>query len=402
MKKPFFRYEDVPLLLAREGERAFPVFASSASISVDQSVSVKKTVDDYNISFALQTGDLTFEGVQQSEFLLGPIDGPGIRVPESVEIIKKGSKISYPNGSALYVAEDLYPGDYYIKVNSTGDTFLRREEDIPNGEVEVLRNYAASQPAKGNLNFTYYMNDGNVESFADVTGLMNLQDYPATDEGKITGSLGDYLFYDAYIREVSFSAKPFQPIETNVSLDLYGALNLEEGRSEKIINSYNCYENQLPAQKNIPHAVKTKVVGSESAGMQFPLGFSYRITAARNPDVYLPVSGVNDEYGEVPDRVTKENIEVVVQLEGERLDPFLTISGQRADISIKLSDLGFEREFTDNNTGVMKEFKLAGSLDGVQPYSTPYQAYGVVESNQISVSDQGYLKGSISIRQTYR
>ena len=402
MNKPFFRYEDVPLVLAREGEKPFAVFANNASISVDQSVNVKKSVDDYNISFAFQTGDLYFEGIQESGILLGPVDGPGAKIPESIEIIKSGSRISYPGGQSLYLSENAYPGDYYINVKSTGDTILRRDEDLPHGEVEVLRNYAAEGPAKGSLNISFFMNTGNVETFADVTGLMDLDAYPAVDEGKITGSLGDYLFYDAYIKEVSFSAQPFQPIQANVSLDLYGTLDLEEGRSQKIIDGYGCFGYTYPAQKNIPHAINTKLEGSETVGIKYPLNFSYKITASRNPELYLPVSGKIDEGGEIPSRVTKDNIDIMLDLAGERLDPFLTISGKRADVSIKLSDLGFDKKFTDNNAGVMKEFKMVGNMGDIQPYQTPYQAYGVVESNKLSVSDQGYLQGSVSIRQSYR
>lgn len=402
MKKPFFRYEDVPLILARGDERAAAIFANSASISVDQSLSVKKTVDDYNISFALQTGDLYFPGVQESGLLMGPVDGPAIKAQESIEVIKSGSRISYPNGASLYLTEDLLPGDYYVNVRSTGETLLRKDEDIPYGEVEVLRNYAANDIARGTLNISYYMNTGNLESFSDVTGLMDLQSYPHTDEGKITGSLGDYMFYDAYIKEVSFSAQPFQPIQTNVTLDIYGALDVKEGLSEEIIENYGCYGYILPPQKNIPHAMNTKIVGSESAGMKYPLSFSYKITAERKPEVYLPISGGYDDGGEIPDRVTKEDIEVVIELAGERLDPHLKLDGQRADVSIKLSDLGFDPEYTDNNVGSMKEFRLLRNPNDRQPYATPYQAYGVIESNKLTISDQGYLQGSVTIRQSYR
>ena len=93
---------------------------------------------------------------------------------------------------------------YYIKVKSTGDTTLRYNEDVPHGETEVLRNYAAGAAAKGALAITYYMNTGNIKSFFDVTGLMDSSVYPQVNEGKVTGCLGDYFFDNAYIREMSF------------------------------------------------------------------------------------------------------------------------------------------------------------------------------------------------------
>ena len=92
----------------------------------------------------------------------------------------------------------------------------------------------------------------------------------------------------------------------------------------------------------------------------------------------------------------------MIELAGERLDPHLKIEGQRADVSIKLSDLGFDPKYTDNNVGSMKEFKLIRNPNDRQPYATPYQAYGVIESNKLNISDQGYLQGSVTIRQSYR
>ena len=52
--KPFYRYEDVPLLLAPEGGDPIMVFANSANISASQPINARKFVDDYNISFAFQ------------------------------------------------------------------------------------------------------------------------------------------------------------------------------------------------------------------------------------------------------------------------------------------------------------------------------------------------------------
>jgi hypothetical protein len=371
------------LLMASEGQEPVLVFADSATLSASQPINARKFVDDHQISFALQSGDIKFTGAYESGFLMGPPNGPGVKLPNSIEVLKSGSKISYPGGQSLIVHEDLYPGDYHIKVRSTGDTTLRYTEDIENGEVETLRNYSAEGPTKGSLAVTYYMNTGNIQSFFDVTGLIDPKVYPQVNEGRVTGCLGDYFFDDAYISEISFSAQPFQPIQTSAKLDIYGNIRYVAGNAEKITSDYGCIKED---QKTVPSAVNTKVEGSEDAGISYPISFSYTINAQRKPSFQLPVSGNKDPNGELPARVTKEAINITAKINGEKLDTFLKITGKRADLNIKLSDIGFNKSFTDSNFGVLKEFKL----------------YGVIDSSNLSVSDAGYLQGGATVKQSYR
>jgi hypothetical protein len=399
MSKPFYRYEDVPVLLASEGQEPMMVFARSAGLSASQPIKAKKFLDDYNVSFALQSGDIHFTGAYESGFLMGPKSGPGVKLPESVEAIPSGYKIAYPGGQALYLAEDLSPGDYHIKVRSTGETILDYDRDIEYGEVDVLRNYAASNAVKGSLNISYYMNTGNLNTFADLTGLMDPTIYPQVNEAKLTGSFGDYIFEDAYLRELSFSAEPFQIIEANLSIDIYGRMKYQEGLSESIINDYQCLkENQF----SVPHAINTKLIGASGIGIDYPLNFEYSISSNRSPEIPVPISGKIDEEGEVPTRVTKDQIEISIRIQGEKLDPFLKISGQRASVVVELSDIGFNKDFTDNNAGLLKKFALAGSLVYPELPSQELRDYGVVEEDNLSVSEGGFLKGTATIKQSYR
>lgn len=399
MAKPFYRYEDVPVLLAEEGQEPIMVLATNASISANQPLEAKKFLEDYNISFALQNQNITFEGEQEAEFLLGPTSGPGIKVPESIEIIKSGQKISYPGGQALYLAEDLYPGDYHIKVKSTGDTVLDLHRDVPYGEVDVIRNYSAKGEIRGRLSISYYMNTGNIHSFADLTGLADPNIYPQVNERKVTGSIGDYKFHDAYLTELSFSAEPFNIIEANIDLDVYGKMEYNEGWSEYVLEEMPCVRKR---QYTVPHAMNTKVYGANGIGIDYPLNFSYNITSNRYPELNVPISGFIDDDGELPTRVTKNEIDITISIEGEKLDPFLKITGQRADITILLSDIGFEEEFTDNNYGKLNEFKLAGNL--ILPDAVPaeLEQYGVKDEDALSVSEGGFLRGRATVRQSYR
>lgn len=168
MSKPFARYEDVPLLLAHEGDDPVFIFADSASIGVSQQINSKKFDDDYKISLAMQTGDIYFPEAMESGFTLGPKDGPAYKVPESIEVIRAGAKISFPSKQSLVLTEDLHPGDYHVKVRSTGETLLSYNNDIEFGEVDVVRHYAADNGARGNLSISYYMNTGNIQDRKSV------------------------------------------------------------------------------------------------------------------------------------------------------------------------------------------------------------------------------------------
>ena len=168
MSKKFYRYEDVPLMLASQNEEPVFIFANNVSLGVTQEINVKKFTDDYRVSIAMQTGDFFLEAGQATGILLGPRQGPAVPLSESLEVIKSGQKIIFPGGQSLYLSGDAEPGDYYINVEAREDTLLRYEEDLEYGELEVLRNYAADYGVKGTLNVDYYMNTGNLQSFFDL------------------------------------------------------------------------------------------------------------------------------------------------------------------------------------------------------------------------------------------
>ena len=176
-------------------------------------------------------------------------------------------------------------------------------------------------------------------------------------------------------------------------------MEYREGLSQSILDDYGCLkENQF----SIPHAVNTKLVGASGIGINYPLNFDYTISSQRSPEVPVPLSGKISEDGEVPVRVTKDNIDITIKIQGEKLDPFLKISGQRANVTVELSDIGFNKEFTDNNEGLMNKFSLAGSLIYPDMPSQKLRDYGVVEEDNLSVSEGGFLKGTATIKQSYR
>ena len=402
MVKPFKRYEDTPVVIGHDGEDPVFIFANNASISVSQTIYSKKFSEDFKISFAYIKEDLYLEPNKTYEFLIGTEDGRGQRVPEAIETIRKGTKISYPSRKSLVVDRDLFPGDYRVAVRVTGEepVILSHKEDVLFGEIDVIRQYAAERGAMGSLDVTYYMNTGNIYSFFQTTGLLDAEIYPQIHEGKLTGCLGDFTFHDAYIREISFSARPYEVIEANVSIDIYGNLAYQAGLSEDILENH--YYDFRRKQISVPHAVGTKIEGIQNLGMEHPIDFNYTISVEREPTYEIPVSGNLDLNGEVPVRVNKTAIDVTAEIIGEKLDPYLKITGQRAELTIKMSDIGFDKSFTDNNLGQMREFKLVGNLVYPEPIPQELVSYGVVDRDTISVSEGGFLRGRASIKQSYR
>ena len=136
--------------------------------------------------------------------------------------------------------------------------------------------------------------------------------------------------------------------------------------------------------------------------MEYPLDFTYTISVDRDPTYHVLQSGNIGDDGEIPVRVNKTSIDITADIMGEKLDPYLKITGQRADLTVRLSDIGFETGFTDNNKGELVEFRLIGNLVYPEPIPEQLQSYGVVEQDTISVGDGGYLQGRASIKQSYR
>ncbi len=387
-------------MLASKDDDPVLIFANNVSLGVNQQINVKKFTDDYRISIGLQTGDVFIASGERRDFVLGPRNGPGVPISESLEVAKSGQKIIFPSGQSIYLTSDAEPGDYYISVEAREDTLLRYEEDLEYGELEVLRSYAADYGVKGTLNVDYYMNTGNMQSFFDLTGLSDINSYPQVDESPVSGSFGDYKFDHAYLREISFDARAFEPVSTRAVFDVFGTLEYVEGLSEQIINSdYGC---NVREQLTVPHGLRTTINGADSIGMESPIGFSYSISCQRNPEYNIPIKGNDDQMGELPVRVTKENVDVEVRIDGEKLDPYLKITGQRAEISVSLSDIGFRDDFSDNNFGELKNFNLVGNLVYPEPVPEILASHGVMESDTLSVGVGGYLRGSASIKQSFR
>ena len=375
----YIRYEDVPVVIGSLDKDPEFIFANNISLDINQSLEPKRFLDDYVLSLA-HTGDLEFTAGDVKTVLMGPPFGPGMKLPSSIETIPSGTLVSFPTGNKLYVESGVGSGDYYVKLRAKEDTLISLETDMANGEFEVIRNYSTTSPIKGSLNIDFFLNTGTVQSFFNLTGLLGNEIYPQVNETKITGFFGNFFFNDGYIESLSFSTRAFSPYLANASIALFGNLRYDEN------NIDNFYSNpDFNKQKTLPHAVGTQVSGLNYVGMDSITAFSYSIECSRSYGFEIPTGGNSSESGVVPVRGSKKQIDINCRLAGNNLNPYLTLSGKRAKIKVNVEDIGFKK-FTDQSSGFLHMF----------------EAYGPINSQSMTVSEGGYLEGTVSVDQAYR
>ena len=122
MSKKFYRYEDVPLMLASKDEDPVLIFANNVSLGVTQEINVKKFTDDYRISIALQTGDFFLLLGKKQEFLVQEMGQVFLFL--SLLRLQNLGKIIFQEEIPV-LSSDAEPGDYYINVEAREDTLLR-------------------------------------------------------------------------------------------------------------------------------------------------------------------------------------------------------------------------------------------------------------------------------------
>ena len=226
------------------------------------------------------------------------------------------------------------------------------------------------------------MDSGNIDNFFDLTGTLTPEQYPPINEERVTGSFGDWKFSHAYLSSLSFSVAPYQPVSTRVSFDLYGSLDHVKGFGNGLVNS-----SDLQNQKTAPQGAASEVDGLSSLAKDYhAIELTYNISAKRTASFEIPPSSEKDtSLGEFPSRVSKNEIIKSLKINGNKINDYLIINGTRASLNIKLSDMGYQA-FSDNYEGELISFNCSG----------------VVNSQNLSVSENGILNGEISIVEHYR
>jgi hypothetical protein len=213
----------------------------------------------------------------------------------------------------------------------------------------TVHRYAPSNGMQGQLSFSHYLT-GSLASFLDVTGV---------SEAAVVGTFGGLSFGDAYLNSLSFSVEPYSPILVESSFNFYGSL------SNSISSSYDV---DLEKTKH-SHAIKSFVAGTP-ANMNYNISFDYSMKAQRNPVLLA---------GETtPTRVTKQAVDINMNIVGDNIGNNLTFNGEDVNLKCSIYDI--------NNSSALQNFYCSGRIT----------------SQELGVSNQGYLNGAISAIQSYQ
>ena len=219
----FFQYEDVPLFLGVSGKSGEYIFADQASISVSQELNPVRYLDDNIIGFTGTTGYSMSAGVNSYTF--GPSGGPPQPISTSIYKIPSGTKVTFPNNKYLFFDDDVSPnGHNYISNLRSYSGFVLNSEESQMGHFDPIYKYTSSGPVKGSMSVSFYVNNGNLPHFFNITGLSNPSQYPPIDEERVTGHLGDFRFSNAYLKKLSFSLAPNSMSKAQANFDIYGSL----------------------------------------------------------------------------------------------------------------------------------------------------------------------------------
>jgi len=377
----FFQYEDVPLFLGVSGKSGEYIFADQASISVSQELNPVRYLDDNIIGFTGTTGYSMSAGVNSYTF--GPSGGPPQPISTSIYKIPSGTKVTFPNNKYLFFDDDVSPnGHNYISNLRSYSGFVLNSEESQMGHFDPIYKYTSSGPVKGSMSVSFYVNNGNLPHFFNITGLSNPSQYPPIDEERVTGHLGDFRFSNAYLKKLSFSLAPNSMSKAQANFDIYGSL------VEDLSITSNYYSSSLYKQRSVPHGMSSNIMGTSDHGIDTPIGFSYNIDVSRSPRFEIGTGNKASSDGLIPTRVSKDRTSISMSIEGERINPNILsegFGGKRANLSVNLRDLNYS-SFDENNKGLLHTFNCSG----------------VIENQALSVSKDGYLKGSISVKQHYK
>ena len=130
------------------------------------------------------------------------------------------------------------------------------------------------------------------------------------------------------------------------------------------------YENKnLRVQTGMAHSMRSYLAGTD-LGINHKVSFDYSVTCDRKPVVF-----VEDEN---PSRVTKENVRINLSVGGEDIGDAIAITGKYAAVEIQVLE-------AYGNNDPMAKFGCSGQIF----------------SQNLTMSEGGYMDGSISLSQEY-
>lgn len=387
----FLPYEDVPLYIAEDGSDGEYIFAESASISVSQPNKPVRQLQDNTLSIcefgvgsSMSYTSPTFVASTDYNVTLGPSGGPPSPLATSIYKIPEGTKVTFPNGKHLYFSDDVFPNghNYLAKLYPKSGGWQLSQSEAQSGYFDPIFDYVSTGPVQGNLDLSFYINTGNLQSFFNVTGISNSLQYPPINETKLTGFLGDFAFSCMHLQSLGFSLSPNGISQATARFGIYGEIKKIDGLSD------GYYSSSLYSQQSIPHGQNSQVIGTDNLGIEHVTSFSYSINVESTPRYSMPTGSSNTSEGIFPDRVSRKTTKVVMDMNGENINPEIVSNGgvpKRANLKVKLKDLSYDN-FEDNSNGFMHTFNCSG----------------VINSYGLSIGSQEYLNGSISVSQLFR
>ena len=214
-------------------------------------------------------------------------------------------------------------------------------------------NYAPTAPVKGTLSFSHYCTGAFHDFLNPLTEIEN------TGE-PLTGSLAGMTFSSGYIKGLSFSVTPYAPILFRSEMDIYGEL--------AVLPTTGMADNSMRNETNLSHSLRSYLAGTET-NINKKVSFDYAVSCSRKPVV---MAG-ND----MPSRVTKEDVRINLGIAGEDVGGTMSITGNYAALNINI--------FDTYGTSAMAQFGCTGQIF----------------SQNLSVTEGGYIDGTISVSQEY-
>ena len=213
--------------------------------------------------------------------------------------------------------------------------------------------YGATSPLKGNLSINYLM-DENFENFFDVFNI---------SEDQVSARFAGIEISGMYLVGMDFSVEPFQQVPIQLNFDVYGPISAPDSLVESNISV-------SPSDIKHLNGAVSYIDGPGIDGkIDHVTNFSYGAQLNRTPSFHIGE--------EVPERVTIDSIEVNASVKGNKFGDELSVNGNRAELNVVLSG-------------------IYGS------YSKTFGCTGVIHSNNLSNSSDGFAQGSISVKQVYR
>lgn len=222
----------------------------------------------------------------------------------------------------------------------------------------TLLNYAPQGAVVGNLSCSFYLT-GALPSFLNVT---------STDESSVTVVFAGVNLNKVFLRQISFSVEPFQPILISAEFDWYGDVLFQDFQEQPQRDRFSKAIPNYIAHAHKSYLDKEGFFSNDSSdSVNNIVSFSYQASCDR--PVFLKVDEI------VPFRAAKLNKNVSIDLSASDLGKMVNVDGKKISTTIYVKDF--------SNSSL-----------------TSFSVDGVMTSQSYNISNGGYLLGEASVEQT--